>query len=93
VIAAAVAVRGAGAPLAAAVLLGLSAIVVSHPPPIGPIGLASFAAAVLVLYRNQLRVATTFRAAEPRSSSQAPVRAAPAAATTSQTAGAPGSGM
>ena len=45
VIAAAVAVRRAGAPLLATVLLGLSAVVVSHPPPIGPIGLACFAGA------------------------------------------------
>jgi hypothetical protein len=35
VIAAALAVRRAGAPLAAAVLLGLSAIVANHPPPTG----------------------------------------------------------
>jgi hypothetical protein len=53
VIAAAVAVRHAGAPVLATVLLALSAIVVSHPPPIGPIGLVCFAAAVLVLYRSQ----------------------------------------
>jgi hypothetical protein len=87
VIAAAVAIRSAGGPVTAAVLLGLSVLVVSHPPPIGPTGLTSFAAAVLVLYRNQLRVA------ELRPSSQPLVRAAPAAAATSQTAGAPGSGM
>jgi hypothetical protein len=53
VIAAAVAVRRAGAPVLATVLLGLSVVVVSHPPPIGPIGLACFAGAVLVLYRSQ----------------------------------------
>ena len=52
-IAAAVAVRRAGAPVLATVLLGLSVVVVSHPPPIGPIGLACFAGAVLVLYRSQ----------------------------------------
>ena len=34
-------------------LLGLSLVVVSHPPPIGPVGLACFAGAVLVLYRSQ----------------------------------------
>lgn len=45
VIAAAVAYRRAGAPTLAWVLLGLSALVASHPPPIGPIGLACFAAA------------------------------------------------
>ena len=46
VIAAAIAVRGAGAPVGAAVLLSLSAIVANHPPPTGPIGLAFFAGAV-----------------------------------------------
>jgi hypothetical protein len=58
VIAAAVAVRHAGAPLLATVLLALSLVVVSHPPPIGPVGLTCFAGAVLVLYRSQ-RVGTT----------------------------------
>jgi hypothetical protein len=58
VIAAAVAIRGAGAPMPATVLLGLSLIVVSHPPPIGPVGLACFAGAVVALYRNQRAVAT-----------------------------------
>ena len=58
VIAAAVAIRRAGAPVLATVLLGLSLLVVSHPPPIGPIALACFAGAVLVLYRHQLVVAS-----------------------------------
>ena len=40
VIAAAVAVRRAGAPVLATALLGLSVVVFSHPPPIGPAGLA-----------------------------------------------------
>jgi hypothetical protein len=53
VIAAAVAVRRAGAPVLATVLLALSVVVFSHPPPIGPVGLACFAGAVLVLYRSQ----------------------------------------
>jgi hypothetical protein len=65
VIAAAVAVRRAGALALATVLLGLSVIVVSHPPPIGPAGLACFAAAVLVLYRSQ-RVSAS-RTAQPES--------------------------
>lgn len=52
-IAAAVAVRRAGAPLSAAVLLGLSAIVANHPPPTGSLGLACFAAAVLLIARAQ----------------------------------------
>jgi hypothetical protein len=53
VIAGAIAVRGAGAPVGAAVLLGLSAIVANHPPPTGPIGLACFAGAVVLIARAQ----------------------------------------
>jgi hypothetical protein len=52
VIAAAVAVRRAGAPVLPTVLLGLSVVVVSHPPPIGPIGLACFAGAAALLARS-----------------------------------------
>jgi hypothetical protein len=48
-IAAAFAYRRAGAPTAISVLLGLSAIIVAHPPPVGPAGLACFAAAVGLL--------------------------------------------
>jgi hypothetical protein len=66
VIAAAVAIRGAGAPMAATVLLGLSLVVVSHPPPIGPVGLCCFAGAVVVLYCNKRAGATkTDRAQSP----------------------------
>jgi hypothetical protein len=54
-IAAAVAYLRAGAPLLVPILLGLSLVVVSHPPPIGPIGLACFAAAVAVLARSSTR--------------------------------------
>ena len=64
VIAAAVAFHGVGAPLMASVLLGLSAIVVSHPPPIGPIGLVCFAGAVAVLARSE-RVAATLPTPRP----------------------------
>jgi hypothetical protein len=53
VIAAAVAFHGVGAPLMASVLLGLSAIVVSHPPPIGPVGLVCFAGAIAVVARSE----------------------------------------
>jgi hypothetical protein len=53
VLAAAVAYRRAGAPVLATVLLGLSFVVISHPPPIGPIGLACFAAAVALLARRE----------------------------------------
>jgi hypothetical protein len=50
-VAAAVAYRRVGAPVLVPVLLGLSLVVVSHPPPIGPIGLVCFAAAVVLLAR------------------------------------------
>lgn len=60
-IAAAVAYRNAGAPVLAWVLLGLSALVVSHPPPIGPIALVFFAAAVALLARAERRVAAANR--------------------------------
>ncbi len=53
VIAAAVAYRNAGAPTLAWVLLGLSMLVVSHPPPIGPVALVFFAAAVILLARSE----------------------------------------
>jgi hypothetical protein len=66
VIAAAVAIRGAGAPVLATVLLGLSVLVVSHPPPIGPIGLTCFGGAVLVLYRGQVMHASAAARAESR---------------------------
>ena len=51
VIAAAVAYRRAGAPRLAWVLLGLSLIIVAHPPPSGPVGLVFFAVAVALLAR------------------------------------------
>jgi hypothetical protein len=57
VICAAVAHRRAGAPIAVAALLGLSVIVVAHPPPFGPIGLVCFAAAVGLLARREHAVA------------------------------------
>ena len=58
VIAAAVAVRGAGAPWAATVLVGLSAIASFHAPPLGPIGLLCFAAGVAVLaFRSRAQIA------------------------------------
>lgn len=51
VIGAGVALRREGAPRSVAVLLGLSSLVVMHPPPFGPIGLACFVAAVVRLQR------------------------------------------
>lgn len=53
VVAAAVAYRRVGAPALASLLLGLSLLVVSHPPPIGPIALFCFAAAVALLARHE----------------------------------------
>jgi hypothetical protein len=53
VVAAAIAYRHVGAPLLATILLALSFMVVSHPPPIGPIGLVCFASAVALLARAQ----------------------------------------
>lgn len=53
VVAAAIAYRHVGAPLLATILLALSFAVVSHPPPIGPIGLVCFAGAVALVARAQ----------------------------------------
>ena len=53
VLAGAVAYRRLGAPAVAVVLLGLSLVVVSHPPPIGPIGLVCFASAAALLARRE----------------------------------------
>jgi hypothetical protein len=53
VLAAADAVRRAGAPLSATVLLALSSIVLMHAPPFGPAGLLCFMAAVVVLARHR----------------------------------------
>jgi hypothetical protein len=53
VIAAAIAYRQVGAPLLATILLALSFLVASHPPPLGPIGLLCFAGAIALLARAQ----------------------------------------
>jgi hypothetical protein len=53
VVAAVVAYRRVRAPLMVSVLLALSVVVVSHPPPIGPIGLACFAGAAGLLAISQ----------------------------------------
>jgi uncharacterized membrane protein YiaA len=57
IIAAAVALRQAGAPLAVSLLLAVSTIALLHGPPIGPIGLVFFAAAVALLARSSVRSA------------------------------------
>ena len=64
VVAAAIAYRQVGAPLLATILLALSFMVVSHPPPIGPIGLLCFAGAVALLARAQ-RVSSRLDARAP----------------------------
>ena len=64
VIAAAVAYRRAGAPTLGWLLLAMSAVVVSHPPPIGPIGLVFFAGAVALLARGE-RVSRRVEVAPP----------------------------
>ena len=74
VIAGAVAVRRAGAPVMASVLLALSALVVSHPPPIGPIGLVCFAGAAGLLAIGR-RNATVTATPVPASSSTIGVNA------------------
>ena len=58
------AARQIGAPLLATILLALSFMVVSHPPPIGPIGLLCFASAVALLARAQ-RVSSRLDAGAP----------------------------
>jgi hypothetical protein len=50
-LAAAVAFRRAGAGWPATTLVGLSALVAIHPPPVGPVGLVCFAAAAVLLER------------------------------------------
>lgn len=52
VLAAAVAVRGTGASRLAVALLGVSALAIQHPPPVGPLALACFAGAVLLMRRS-----------------------------------------
>lgn len=72
VIAAAVAYRNVGAPVLVSVLLGLSLLVASHPPPVGPFGLLCFTAAVALIARWQ-RVSTAPAAsARPTPASGAP---------------------
>jgi hypothetical protein len=53
VVAAAFALRRAGAPRAVPWLIGLSAMTTIHPPPTGPAGLVCFAAAVVLLTRSE----------------------------------------
>jgi hypothetical protein len=60
--------RHAGAPLAVAILLGLSGfLITAHPPPFGPTGLALFIVAVLLSARSQASARTAAPVAQPRS--------------------------
>jgi hypothetical protein len=53
VVATVVAFRRAGAPLRLQILLGLSALIAGHTPPLGPIGLLCFAAAGWMVLRGR----------------------------------------
>jgi hypothetical protein len=60
--------RHADAPLAVAVLLGLSGfLITAHPPPFGPTGLALFIAAVLLFARSQAKTRAPAMAEQPSS--------------------------
>jgi hypothetical protein len=54
-IAAAVAFRREGAGWSLTLLIGFAAVFAIHPPPIGPVGLVCFAAAVVLVERNRAR--------------------------------------
>ena len=54
-LAAAVAFRRAGAGLPTTLLVGFSALFAIHPPPVGPVGLACFAAAAVLIERARAR--------------------------------------
>ena len=58
-VAAAVAMRRAGAGWATTVLLGLAAFFAIHPPPVGPAALICFAAAAVLIERRRAAVAET----------------------------------
>jgi hypothetical protein len=61
-IAAAVALRRAGAPLAVTILLGLAGFLISaHPPPFGPAGLGLFIAAVVLVLRGSPKIGESVR--------------------------------
>ena len=57
-VAAAVAFRQVGAGWAITLLIGFAAVFAIHPPPIGPLGLVCFAAALLLVERARARDAT-----------------------------------
>ena len=61
-LAAAVALKRAGASWPATVLVGLSAFVAIHPPPVGPVALGCFAAAAVLVERWRAREARALSA-------------------------------
>jgi hypothetical protein len=69
VISAAVAYRRIGSPLSVSILLGLSAIVILHTPPFGPIGLVFFAVAVVLIARSGILA----RDGDPERAGRAPL--------------------
>jgi hypothetical protein len=84
VIAAAVAYRRVRAPVMVSVLLGLSLVVVSHPPPIGPSGLVCFAgAAGLLAITQRTSTVPPGRQRHPRSGSAPESARTPLSRTTS----------
>jgi hypothetical protein len=64
-LAAAVAIRRAGAGWVATVLLGLAALFAIHPPPVGPFALACFAAAAVMTERWRARDVREARVPRP----------------------------
>ena len=64
-IAAAVAFRRSGAGWPVTMLVGLAALFAIHPPPIGPVGLACFAAAAVLIERARARAASEVVPAAP----------------------------
>ena len=64
-LAAAVAFHRSGAGWPVTVLIGLAALFAIHPPPIGPFGLACFAAAVVLIERARARAASEVVPAAP----------------------------
>ena len=67
-LAAAVAFKRAGAGWPVTILVGLSAFVAIHPPPVGPVGLVCFAAAAVLIERRRAAPA-----AAPRTHTPAPL--------------------
>ncbi len=64
-IAAAVALRRAGAGWPATVLVGIAALFAVHPPPVGPVALVCFAAAAVLVERARARDARALGRAAP----------------------------